>query len=252
MVRNVGFYYFSPTGGTRETGELFCRAAAESVKKIDLMKKGQPENADTDLVVFAVPVFGGRVPAPAVQRLKQLNGAGKKAVTLVVYGNRAYEDALLELNQAVAGQGFKILASAALIARHSIVLEVAEGRPDKKDAEEICVFAEKVCVKLEQGGGEEITVPGNEPYKAEMQVPAVPVTGRGCTVCGKCEEVCPVGAVTRKDGEFVSEPGKCILCMGCIAVCPSHARMLPSPLQEKMNQMLSALKDVRVENEFYI
>lgn len=40
MVRNVGFYYFSPTGGTRETGELFCRAAAESVKKIDLMKKG--------------------------------------------------------------------------------------------------------------------------------------------------------------------------------------------------------------------
>ena len=45
--------------------------------------------------MIAMPVFGGRIPAVAAEKLGELKGSGKKAVTLVVYGNRAYEEQML-------------------------------------------------------------------------------------------------------------------------------------------------------------
>ena len=50
-----------------------------------------------DLAVIAVPSYGGRVPTPAAERLAALHGNGARAVLVCVYGNRAYEDTLVEL-----------------------------------------------------------------------------------------------------------------------------------------------------------
>lgn len=61
--------------------------------------------------MVAAPVFGGRIPSIVAEKLNELEGHGKKAVTLVVYGNRAYEDALLELNNVVEDRGFQVAAS---------------------------------------------------------------------------------------------------------------------------------------------
>ena len=47
--------------------------------------------------VIAVPSYGGRVPQVAVDRISEIKGNGAKAVLLCVYGNRAYEDTLTEL-----------------------------------------------------------------------------------------------------------------------------------------------------------
>ena len=40
--------------------------------------------------------------------------------------------------------------------------------------------------------------------------------------------------------------------MACTANCPGNARILPPPLQEKMQQMLGKLKSVRRENEIFL
>ena len=42
-------------------------------------------------------VYAGRVPALAVERLKGIKTSGVKCVIVAVYGNRAYEDALVEM-----------------------------------------------------------------------------------------------------------------------------------------------------------
>lgn len=124
MLNRTELYYFSPTGGTKEVGEIFCGEISENVKLVDLGEpKSMVEEAQSELIVAAVPVFGGRIPAVAAKKLSELDGRGKKAVTLAVYGTRAYEDALLELNNVLEERGFQIAASAALIARHSIVPE---------------------------------------------------------------------------------------------------------------------------------
>lgn len=253
MLDMVQLYYFSPTGGTKKAGEIFCEGISANVKAVDLGIRDEAAQApECGLAVIAAPVFGGRIPAVVAEKLKGLDGSGKKAVTLAVYGNRAYEDALLELNNIVEERGFQVAASAALVAQHSMVPEVGKGRPDSKDREEILGFAGKVLEKMQKGAESEIVVPGNYPYKDGMSVPATPMSLPSCSRCGKCASVCPTGAIRLEDGKVETSAEKCILCMACCAACPEHARILPPPLQGMMEEKLGALKAVRKENEFYL
>lgn len=253
MLNKVEVYYFSPTGGTAKVGKLFAEAVAEEAAMIDLgAKVSFPEVPGSDVIVAAAPVFGGRIPGVVSEKLSQLVGTGKKAVTLAVYGNRAYEDALLELNDVLAERGFEIAASGAFIARHSIVPEVAAGRPDEQDIVEIKDFAGEVLRKLENAPDHELQIPGNRPYKPEMNVPAAPISLPACNLCGKCAKVCPTDAICLNDGAVQTDTEKCILCMACTNACPRHARILPPPMQENMNQKLGGLKAVRGKNEWFL
>lgn len=253
MLSTVELYYFSPTGGTKKAGEIFCEGIAENVKTVNLgIKDKEPGKPEGELVVAAAPVFGGRIPAIATEKLNRLDGRGKKAVTLAVYGNRAYEDALLELNNVMEKRGFQVIASAALIAQHSMVPEVGKGRPDEQDKAEILDFAGKVLDKLENGLDSPVNVPGNDPYKEGMNMPVSPISLSSCIQCGKCVSICPTGAICLENDVVATSPEKCILCMACVAACPKHARILPPPLQEQMEQALGALKSVRRENEYFM
>lgn len=253
MFTMAELYYFSPTGGTRKVGLNVCEEIAASVKEINLGQKDCAiEQPSHDIIVVAAPVFGGRIPAVMADKLRNLDGNGKKAVSLVVYGNRAYEDALLELNHVLTKCGFQIVASGAFIAQHSIVPEVGQGRPDEQDIAEIRGFAKKVLDKLSDNVDSTITVPGNFPYKDGMKSPATPISLPTCTLCGACAEVCPTEAIFMENGTVATKTDHCILCMACTAACSQRARILPPPLQEKMGQVLGALKSVRRENEYFL
>lgn len=253
MLKETMLYYFSPTGGTKKVGEIFCAAFAENVRGFNLGERNKSvEQAECEVVVIAAPVFGGRIPKVVVDKLKTLEGKGKKAVTLAVYGTRAYDDALLELNDITEKCGFEIIASAALIAQHSIVSAVGEGRPDCADVEDIQKFVVKVLEKLGKEDTGKVMVPGNVPYKEHMTVPAAPISTPICNQCGACEMVCPTGAIYMKEKEIATDLKKCILCMACVAKCPKKGRILPPPMQESMNEKLGALKEIRRENEFFM
>lgn len=253
MLNTAELYYFSPTGGTKKAGEIFCQGISENVKIVDLgLRDRAAEKPESELVVVAAPVFGGRIPAIVADKLGELDGNGKWAVTLAVYGNRAYEDALLELNNVIEQRGFKVVASAALVAQHSIVEEVGKGRPDEQDRRSILGFAGKVLDKMEKGAESPVKVPGNYPYKDGMSTPAAPVSLSSCKQCGRCASVCPTGAILQENGTFVTSSEKCILCMACVKACPEHVRILPPPLQETIEQKLGALKSVRRENEYFL
>ena len=231
----------------------FCAGISSETKAINLAEwNDQKDKITDDLVVVALPVFGGRIPALTAERLKELDGAGKKAVTMVVYGNRAYEDALIELNDTMEQTGFQVIASGAFIAQHSMVPEVAQDRPDAQDLEDIDRFAKKVAALLEQGDYHKLDVPGNRPYKQAMNMPATPVSLPDCRLCGACAAACPTKAIVVQDGHVSTDGGKCILCMACTAVCSEHFRILPPPLVEKLGQMLAAAKTVHRENEFFL
>ncbi len=203
-------------------------------------------------MLIATPVYGGRIPSLAAERVKQLAGAGKKAVTLVVYGNRAYEDALRELNDCARAAGFSIVASGAFIAEHSVSRAVAAGRPDAQDRAELAAFGKDILAKLETALENEPAVPGNVPYKEAMRVPATPLFLPSCGQCGKCVRLCPTGAIRREGSELVTEAAKCILCLACVAACPRGSRILPPPMQAAMNERLAPLRSIRRANEQYL
>lgn len=250
MLKKTDFYYFSPTGGTKKVGDIFSKEFSEKVRFIDLGERAAFEGeTESEIVVVAVPVFGGRIPRTAAKKLKNLSGVGKKAVTIVVYGSRAYEDSLLELNDILSSGGFKIVASGAFVAQHSMASEIGAGRPDEKDTEEIKAFAQGVLKKLDMCAENEVQVSGNQPYKQEMSIPAVPISTEACASCGKCEKVCPEEAISINENQIQTDITKCILCLACTYVCPKKARVMPPPLQENLRKMLSSLKGIRRENE---
>jgi len=250
MFHSVDFYYFSPTGGTKKAAMAIASELAETVNAIDLGVK-TVNCPSSEIVVVAAPVFAGRIPAIVSDKLANLKGEGKKAITAVVYGVRAYEDALLELNDVMEHSGFDVIASAALIAQHSMVPEVGAGRPDAADFAEIQDFAKRILSALESGKTGSVIVPGNHPYKDHMTVSATPVSLSACSNCGYCANVCPTEAILVKDEGVKTDLSKCILCMTCIAKCPKKVRILPPQLQAGLAQKLGVLKDVRRENEFY-
>ena len=249
MSDTMEVYYFSPTGGTKKVSDIFAVAIDKEVIWYNLGdKQALAEKPQGELIVVAAPVFAGRIPSVVREKIKTLAGMGKKAVTIAVYGNRAYEDALLEMNDILIQGGFTVIATAAFVAQHSIVPEVGAGRPDAEDIKEIRTFAETVKSNT---SAENVHVPGNRPYKPEMNVVAAPLSLPSCTACGACAKSCPTDAISNEDGKMATDAAKCILCMACIHACPKQARMLPPPVQEKTDNMLAAFKAVRNKNEVF-
>ncbi len=236
-VNLIRLLYFSPT----RTSAKITHAIAEGMKvpyvESDITYSSASSlNVVEELTVIAVPVYGGRVPDTAIARLKQFRSDGKAAVPVVIYGNRDYDDALLELNDLVKSSGFIPVASGAFIGEHSFSrknLPIAAGRPDEKDIQAAVQFGEAIRKKLDSDGlSGAVQVKGNYPYKEKNpSVPKAPfIDGHKCTRCDACIDVCPVEAILiEADGEMVNDPARCIQCCACVKQCPEEARSFDSP-----------------------
>lgn len=218
---------FSPTGRTKQVAVLLTNALDGEVTTVDLTDSQQDFSTvaltQEDVAVISVPSYGGRVPAVAVERLARLNGQNARAVLVCVYGNRAYEDTLVELEDAAKQAGFGVIAAVAAVAEHSIVRQFAAGRPDAQDAKQLSNFAGQIQAKLSAGNCSEPAIPGNRPYKKAGGVGMVPKPTEHCTKCGVCAAECPVQAIDKGDPKKVDKKA-CISCMRCISVCPHSAR----------------------------
>lgn len=209
-----------------------------------------------DVAVFGVPVYSGRVPEVAARSLRLFKGDGTPAVCVVVYGNREYDDALLELKEIVEAGGFRIVAAGAFVAQHSIFPAVAEGRPDEKDLDLAENFGRAVGEMLEGWEGAsplpEVGVKGNFPYRAVGKIPLRPRGDRRCTRCGTCVKACPARAIP-EDHPRKTDKKLCIACGRCIAVCPEQARHYGGLLyQIAGKKFVKAYGGVRKEPEWTV
>lgn len=241
---------FSPTGGTEKVAHILGSHWSENTVKIDL------SNAKTDFskcvineedqVLVAMPSFGGRAPAVAIERLKQIAGNGAKCTLVCVYGNRAYEDTLLEMEDAAKESGFRVTAAVAAVAEHSIMPQYATGRPDASDKKQLEQFAEQIAGKEEAV----VSMPGNRPYKKAGGAGLVPKAGKGCTKCGLCAKNCPVQAIDPV--KFAADSKKCISCMRCVKQCPANARKVNGAMVAAASMVLKKACSVRKENELFL
>lgn len=239
-INTVKLICFSPTGTTRKVLDAIALGiGAESVTPIDLTlpatETGSPAAIEGDLVIMGVPVYTGRVAQTAVDRIGRLKAARKTPVVLVaVYGNRAYEDALVELKDLAEAAGFTPVAAGTFIGEHSfasVTAPIAPGRPDEKDLEEATAFGRRIRNKLEETRSLEgilpLQVPGNFPYRERTAMPkGSPMTREDlCTLCGTCAEACPTGIITIGD-KVITEDSGCIYCCACVKACPTQARVM--------------------------
>ena len=83
----------------------------------------------------------GRIPTQTLISLNQIKANKTPAIVVCVYGNRDYDDALLELKEVVESNGFTVISAGAFVAQHSIFPQVGQNRPDEKDLTKIKEFA---------------------------------------------------------------------------------------------------------------
>lgn len=246
---------FSPTGGTKKVADYLTGALAGDITTVDLTDSKQDFDAVSltkeDVAVIAVPSYGGRVPAVAAERLGVVHGNGARAILVCVYGNRAYEDTLVELEDAAKRAGFQVIAAVAAIAEHSIARQFAAGRPDALDAAQLTDFAKQIQHKLSGADSSEPAIPGNRPYKKSGGVGMVPKATKECTNCGICAEKCPVQAIDRENPKKVDEK-TCISCMRCVAVCPQGARKLNPIMLSAASLMLKKVCSERKKCELFL
>ena len=240
---------FSPPGGTSKIAAAI--AGARMGTRIDICRPVEPQEMPAGAPLLAVvPVYGGRIPAIAAQRLLALQGSGNPAIAVVVYGNRAYEDALLELKNVLTEAGHQVIAAAAFIAEHSIIRSIAADRPHADDLARAVEFGAAVEARL-NGELSTVDVPGNAEYRPLPQMPATPLVTDACGGCGMCAHKCPVGAIPLSNPRS-TDAAKCILCMRCVAICPRKARILPPPMVEAFTARLNAVASEPKQPEIYI
>ena len=237
-TKKVKLIYFSPTGTSRKVLEAIARGTGvENVEHIDLT---HPQNSrlpiqtsSDELALIGAPVYGGRLPINAIERFKQLKAKNTLTILIVLYGNREFDDALLELKNLTVELGFNPIAGGAFIGEHSFAskdIPIANGRPDDLDVEKAVSFGKQIKDKVTRLKSSatrmDLQVPGNYPYEAEgaRALEVSPETNDDvCTVCGTCISVCPTAAISISK-RVITKTEQCIRCCACIKICPEGAR----------------------------
>ena len=222
--------WFSPTGGTRAYVRAVAAALPGPAAELDLTRPAVRREEHTftahDLVVIGVPVYYGRVPAvPGL--LDSLRGEDTPAVLLAVYGNRAIDDALVELADLAVARGFKVLAAGSFVAPHSFSAKVGAGRPNGADLAAAAELGRKAADKLSRPWSAP-ALPGNRPYREFSTAPFYPLGDERCVSCGACARACPAEAI---DPAALREtdPVKCIRCLACVKACSTGSRHVDHP-----------------------
>jgi len=261
-LNTVKLAYFSPTKTTMKILEGIAEGlGAETVQHIDLtLPEADATRQDAmqdELVLLGVPVYEGRVAKTAIPRLQRLKADKTPAVVVVVYGNRAFEDALLELSDIAWELGFFPVAGGAFIGEHAFASEtrpMANGRPDTEDIAKAKEFGSGIRAKVEGMASideaSRIDLPGDTPYidrdRSALAEKAARTLDETCTLCGTCESLCPVGAITIED-VVKTDNLACILCNACVKSCPEGARVVDDPTINKIVNWVSKNYQARQE-----
>ena len=202
---NVFEIVFSPTGGTRKVSGLVAGALGKNTVTVDLTDSGLDFSAVSmtkdDVAVISVPAYAGRIPAVVADRLGMVRGNGARAVLVCVYGNRAFEDTLVELEDVAKHAGFRVITAVAAIAEHSIARQFAAGRPDVQDAAQLAEFAQQIQQKLLAEDTSEPSIPGNRPYKQAGGHRMAPEATGDCVSCGACACRCNSSGQLQNHGQ---------------------------------------------------
>lgn len=280
-INQIFKIYFSPTGTTEKVVSALTDALAEKLglkEQVYVYDFTQPDGrtyfpelGEDDLVIFGMPTYAGRLPNLMLPYLKEfVKGSGALAIPVATFGNRNFDNSLIELRDILETNGFHTVAAAACSCEHSFSCELGAGRPDEEDLAQIRDFAGRIVSKL-------VEIEKQYTEAAPVQVPGIPADQNHggyyqprdrhgvsidirkvkpltdtekCTQCGFCAEICPMGAIDPQDVSQV--PGICIKCGACEKKCPLQAKYYEDAGYLYHKTELEEMYARRADNAFFL
>lgn len=224
-------YYYSATGITKKYAEAFAKAFDDAVTMP--VMHGAEKVKDGDLLVFAAPVYAGRIPKNAMNAFRSVCLKNKPIVGIAVYGNMHFGAAFKQFQKLAHDNGSVLTGTGAFVARHSYSTPeapICHERPDFSDLREMELFGKKVREKVESNDLCTVNLPFSlfpqflesfPNYSSLLAVKKPVITGE-CAECGACVRVCPCGAINPKTLKITN--AKCSRCFACVKVCNTNAR----------------------------
>lgn len=245
--------FFSPSRTTQKVADQIAGNFSQEKEICNLLIfKSTKELASDDVAVVVMPVFAGRIPKAARERLSKIKGNNTPAIAVVNYGNAHVTDSLLELVDLLRENNFNVVAAASTVSHHSIFDGVAVGRPDQSDLEKIDEFSQKCIEKIETNESLKSEVPGNRPYTDYKQLPfEISCDDSLCAFCYDCVSVCPEKAIP-EDDPIETDLSICSRCTACISICPEDARRFSGDAFEAKKPAFEEANSERKEPEFYL
>ncbi|NBK21036.1 MAG: hypothetical protein EOM68_03310 [Spirochaetia bacterium] len=245
---NYTLLVFSPTGHSKACALAVAKATKQAFVELDVTHFTQRLKplafSDTTLIV-AYPVYGGRVPVLFAEYLRgQVSCTNCKALAIATFGNRAFEDALVEMEDLLLEKGVSLIGAASIVCEHSYTDKVGAKRPDFEDFQVL----DRLAVYL---NGETKTVhpPGNRPYKRAMPVADPPYMpqpkDKAHPISSQCYAVCPTSCLAKGDADL------CIHCCACIQVS-NNTLVMENPWFGEFTKHLEATCQKRVNSELYL
>ena len=243
-ITKVWAVYFTGTGNTKKMVAAVAKAAcgklgceyAEYDFSLPSVRAQELAFSDSDLVVIGTPVYAGRVPNVLLPYLtKNVQGNGALVVPVVTYGNRNFDDGLMELRNVMIANGLLPIGGGAFVGEHSFSTTLGAGRPNADDMALAAELGEQAAEKVLAGVvSEPVAVEGEEPIRPYytprdrnsnpiniLKVKPKTDTDK-CINCGLCARICTMGSIDPQDVTSVN--GICIKCCACVKRCPKGAK----------------------------
>lgn len=246
IVKKALVVWYSQTGNTARIGKLITallnRAGIKTVSG-DYRDLGSLNPADFDLLVIGSPVYYYEVPENFRRWIKSLpQMSGLPVASFVTFGGMGgnQHNTAVSLLDMIAEKGGVAVGMGQFGAMSTFAPTWSSGsservlrfsnQPDGKTYSRVREFTAAILRSVAEGRG----VDSDYEFNLRDSISGGPsifftkllISGHGvdrgrCTGCGRCVELCTVGAISPESGSV--DTGKCIACIGCVNNCPVSA-----------------------------